>query len=218
MKNKITFLLLLTGIFAFSPGFLTAQDATATKILGDVSKTYKAYKTIKAQFALNVKQSNGGAIKQSGTLYLKGKKFRIDMTGQEIYCDGKTMWTYFKEENEVQISDYNPDDQEINPADIFTIYEKGFNYRYTGESIKGSKKVQQIELTPTNKNRPYFKVKLSIEKSTHKIEDMSIMNKNGSVATYAVTGFNGNININDTFFKFDEKNKPGVIVIKLNGN
>ncbi len=195
---------------------LTAQDQTATKILANVSKTYKAYKTMKAGFSINITNAQTKSkITQKGTLYLKGKKFRIDMTDQEIYCDGKTMWTYFKEENEVQVAKYDADGQEINPSEIFTIYEKGFDYRYTGETIKASKKIQNIELTPQNKTKPYFKVKLSIDKASHKIEHMTVLNKNGAEANYSITSFAGNVNISDTFFKFDEKSKPGVIVIDL---
>lgn len=195
---------------------LIAQDATANKILGNVSRTYQTYKTIKAGFTINVKnaQSNS-SIKQSGTLYLKGKKFRINLNDQEIYCDGKTMWTYFKEENEVQVTKYDPNAQEINPSEIFTIYKKGFNYKYTGEIVSGGKKIQRIELTPQNKNKPYFKVKLNIDKATHKITNMKVMNKNGVNSTYSITSFKSNLTMNDGFFKFDKSKKPGVVIIDL---
>lgn len=195
---------------------IIAQDQTATKILDDVSKTYKAYKTIKAGFYITITNpANGSKIKQTGTLYLKAKKFRIDMDDQEIYCDGKTMWTYFKSENEVQISKYDPNGQEINPSEIFTVYEKGFDYKYTGETLKGSKKIQHIELTPQNKTKSYFKVKLSIDKAAHKIDEMLVLSKNGMQSLYGVTSFSGNININDSFFKFETKDHPGVQVIDL---
>ena len=95
---------------------LIAQDQQAQKILNDVSRTYKSYKTIKAKFKINILSKQGqGTFSQAGTLYLKGKKFRITMADQEIYCDGKLLWTYFKEENEVQITKYDPKDQEIKP-------------------------------------------------------------------------------------------------------
>lgn len=195
---------------------LTAQDQTASKILSNVSKTYKSYKTMKAGFQIIITNSQTKSkIIQKGVLYLKGKKFRIDMTDQEIYCDNKTIWTYFKEENEVQVSKYDPDDQDINPSEIFTVYETGFDYKYTGETLKGTKKMQHVELTPQNKTKPYFKVKLTIDKATHKIQQMVILNKNGVEAKYTITSFAGNVNISDAFFKFDVKSKPGVVVIDL---
>ena len=35
---------------------------------------------------------------------MKGNKYKVDITGQEIYSDGKTIWTYDKSSNEVTIT------------------------------------------------------------------------------------------------------------------
>lgn len=219
MKKNITIALSVVVLLIAGMNRLTAQDATANKILGTVSATYQTYKTIKAGFTISINNTQTKSkIKQNGTLYLKGKKFRINLSDQEIYCDGKTMWTYFKEENEVQITKYDANAQDINPSEIFTIYQKGFTSKYVGETIVGGKKVQKIELTPTNKAKPYFKVKLDIDKASHKVMNMTVLNKNGVNATYSITTFKSNLTMNDTFFKFDEKSKPGVVVIDLTKN
>ena len=216
MKSSIKSLTVFTLLISLVSLPLIGQDATANRILNNVSRTYQTYKSIKAGFTIDIKNTqNNSTIKQVGTLYLKGKKFRIKLTDQEIYCDGKTMWTYFKEENEVQITKYDPNAQEINPSEIFTIYQKGFNYKYIGESIISGKTVQKIEMTPTDKTKPYFKVKLNIEKASNKITNMSVFNKNGIRSNYAITSFKSNLPINDAFFKFDPKTKPGVIEIDL---
>ena len=128
MKKNITITLSLIVLFIVGTQHITAQDATANKILGKVSATYQTYKTIKAGFSISINNTQTKSkIKQNGTLYLKGKKFKITLSDQEIYCDGKTMWTYFKEENEVQITKFDANAQDINPSEIFTIFKKGFN-------------------------------------------------------------------------------------------
>ncbi len=216
MRKNITITLSLIALFIVGSQHLTAQDATANRILGKVSTTYQTYKTIKAGFSITINNTQTKSkIKQNGTLYLKGKKFKITLSDQEIYCDGKTMWTYFKEENEVQITKFDANAQDINPSEIFTIYKKGFNSKYVGETLVGGKKIQKIELTPTNKSKPYFKVKLDIDKASHKVVNMSVLNKNGVNATYSIKSFQANLTMNDTFFKFDTKSKPGVVVIDL---
>src|SRR6056300_1012271 len=198
MKSSIKSLTVFTLLISLVSLPLIGQDATANRILNNVSRTYQTYKSIKAGFTIDIKNTqNNSTIKQVGTLYLKGKKFRINLTDQEIYCDGKTMWTYFKEENEVQITKYDPNAQEINPSEIFTIYQKGFNYKYIGESIISGKTVQKIEMTPTDKTKPYFKVKLNIEKASNKITNMSVFNKNGIRSNYAITYFKSNPPISD---------------------
>jgi outer membrane lipoprotein-sorting protein len=193
-----------------------SNDNRSAQILNKVSKTYKNYKTMKAVFTVNVsnKQSNS-SVKQNGVLYVKGKKFRVDMSGQEIYCDGKTIWTFLKDANEVQITKFDEKNMDVNPSKIFTIYQKGFVHKYAGQKTIGGKSVDLIELTPSDKSKSYFKVRLAIEKVAAKIKEMVVYNKNGVTTTYNISKFSGNLNISDSFFKFNPKSKPGVIEIDL---
>ncbi len=193
-----------------------SQDNKSNQILNKLSKTYKTYKSIQASFAISIKnKQTNTSVKQSGVLFQKGKKFRVNMSGQEIYCDGKTIWTYLKDANEVQISKFDAKAMDINPSEIFTIYEKGFIHKYVGQVSKGTKTLDVVELTPTDKNKGYFKVKLGIDKLANKIKEMSVHSKNGIVTTYIITKFSPNVPISDSYFKFNSKDKPGVIEIDL---
>jgi outer membrane lipoprotein carrier protein len=213
IQSILPFALVLT-IF-LSSSFVN-NDKAASQILDKVSKNYKSYKSIKASFKIKIfNKQDKSSQSEKGTLYVKGKKFRVEMDGQEIYCDGKTMWTYLKDANEVQISNYNPKSSDINPSEIFTVYEKGFLSKFIGEGKKGSVVTEQIELTPTDKKKPFFKVKLTIDKVAKKIMDMTVMNKNGVESLYEITSFSPNMKMDDTFFKFDKKSKPGVVEIDL---
>ncbi len=137
-------------IFVISNAFVSqGDDQAAVKILNDVSRTYKGYKTIKANFKINIKsKQDNSTISQSGTLYSKGKKFKIEMSGQEIYCDGKLLWTYLADANEMQITKYDPGKEDISPSTIFTLHQKGFNSKYAGEEIIKGKTIQKIEFYP----------------------------------------------------------------------
>ncbi len=130
-------------------------------------------------------------------------------------CDGKTIWTYLEDANEVQISKFDSKSMDINPSEIFTIYEKGFMHKYAGQVTNGTKTLDVVELTPTDKNKGYFKVKLGIDKLANKVKEMSVYSKNGLITTNIITNFQPNVNINDSYFKFDAKDKPGVIEIDL---
>jgi len=192
------------------------NDKASSQILDKVSKNYRSYKTIKASFKIKIfNKQDKSSQTEKGNLFVKGKKFRVEMDGQDIYCDGKTMWTYLKDANEVQISNYNPKNSDINPSEIFTVYEKGFLSKFIGEGKKGNVVTEQIELTPTDKKKPFFKVKLTIDKVAKKIMDMTVMSKNGVESLYEITSFSPNIKIEDTFFKFDKKSQPGVVEIDL---
>ncbi len=217
MKRFLLVAVVLVAV-ALSPTLLhsSSSDNQSSAILNKLSKTYKTYKSVKASFAVNIRNKQTDAtVKQAGTLYQKGKKFRVTMSGQEIFCDGKTIWTYLEDANEVQISRFDPKSMDINPSEIFTIYEKGFMHKYAGQVTNGTNTLDVVELTPTDKNKGYYLVKLGIDKLANKVKEMSVFSKNGLVTTYIITDFEPNVDIAESYFKFNSKDKPGVIEIDL---
>ncbi len=91
--------------------FAWAQvDPKAQEILKSVSAKYKSYKTVSAKFKISVvDQKSKSAENQTGTLLLKGPMYKVVMGSQEIISDGKVIWTYLKDANEVQINDPKSD-------------------------------------------------------------------------------------------------------------
>lgn len=43
-----------------------------------------------------------------GEIIVQGPKFNLKLSGQEIINNGTTVWTYLKESNEVNITNYEP--------------------------------------------------------------------------------------------------------------
>ncbi|MGY8847328.1 MAG: LolA family protein [Bacteroidia bacterium] len=217
MKKILTLLSIFSLVIANPFNSVSeTQDNKSNEILNKLSKTYKTYKSVKASFTVTIynKKSNT-KVRQTGQLYQKGKKFRVNMSGQEIYCDGKTIWTYIDGANEVQVSKFDAKSMDINPSEIFTIYEKGFVHKYGGQKVVGTKTLDIVELIPTDKSKGYFKVKLGIDKLANKVKEMVVYSKNGLETTYAINKLDANVPINDSYFKFNTKDKPGVIVIDL---
>ena len=217
MKNIFILLSILSLVIANPFNSVSeTQDNKSNEILNKLSKTYKTYKSVKASFTVTIynKKSNT-KVRQTGQLYQKGKKFRVNMSGQEIYCDGKTIWTYIEGANEVQVSKFDAKEMDINPSEIFTIYEKGFEHKYGGQKVVGTKTLDIVELIPTDKSKGYFKVKLGIDKLANKVKEMVVYSKNGLETTYAINELDANVPINESYFKFNTKDKPGVIVIDL---
>ncbi|MDB0055039.1 outer membrane lipoprotein carrier protein LolA [Bacteroidia bacterium] len=217
MKKILTLLSIFSLVIANPFNSVSeTQDNKSNEILNKLSKTYKTYKSVKASFTVTIynKKSNT-KVRQTGQLYQKGKKFRVNMSGQEIYCDGKTIWTYIDGANEVQVSKFDAKSMDINPSEIFTIYEKGFVHKYGGQKVVGTKMLDIVELIPTDKSKGYFKVKLGIDKLANKVKEMVVYSKNGLETTYDINKLDANVPINDSYFKFNTKDKPGVIVIDL---
>lgn len=215
MIKKFTLMLFTLGT-AYAVHAQT--DAQARTILNAVSKKYRSYDIVKTDFTLIIESQQSNAKEtQQGTLYVKANanKYKISTGGQEMTSDGKTLWTYLKEEKEVQVTDADNSNNALNPAKIFTIYEKGFKYIYTGDKKVGTKIYQMIDLTPTDINKPYFKIRLSIDKVARQIASALILEKNGNRYTYNVKTFVPNVKVPESTFTFDSKKYPGVEVVDL---
>ena len=152
---------------------------------------------------------------QSGTFYLKDGNFKLTFGNQVIICDKKNVWTYLKDANEVQINSYNPSELEINPNEIFVMWETGYIYSYIGEQQLNTKTVHAIELTPIDKNMPYFKVKLYIDKVSKNVIKMQTYYKNSTTVTFDIKSIMPDIEIIDGFFYFNTTNYPGIHIIDL---
>ena len=223
MKKLFLFstLILLTS-YAFAQ-----KDAEAKAILSKVSAKYRMYDVVKTdfEFALDNQQAKVKET-QSGTLIVKSKsnKFKVILyngnaarpdVSQEIISDGKAQWTYLKKDNEVQINNVDVSGEGLNPAQIFTIYEHGYKYIYNGEKKVNGKVYQEIDLTPEDINKSFFKVRLSIDKVKKQIYSALLFDKNGNRYTYTIKTFTPNVPVADNTFIFDAKAHKGVEVVDL---
>lgn len=215
MKKIVLSLLVAAGFVSAS---YAQTDAKAKAILADVSKKYRSYDVVKTDFTF-ILDNPQAKIKetQQGTLIVKAKtnKYRVTMTNQELISDGKNQWTYLKEDKEVQVTNADNNGDALNPAKIFTVYEKGFKYTYTGESKVGGKVFQMIDLAPTDVTKSYFKIRLGIDKIAKQIGSVVIFDKSGNKYTYNVKKIIPNVKVPESSFAFDTKKYPGVEVVDL---
>ena len=213
---KRILILSVLALCSLSEPLMAQSDAKAKTILAAVSKKVNGLKSLKANFSLHLLGANGKTQQsKKGTFYMKGPKYRVALGEQEIICDNKTVWTYVKAANEVQVSNYNPDEQTISPAKLFTnFYDKEYNYRYAGQKKFSGKAVEMIELTPIGKGKQFAKVELAVDKS-NTIVGGNVYEKNGNQYRYEVSGFTPNAAVSDALFTFDPKKYPGVEVVDL---
>ena len=218
VKKILLSFLLLSGIQAFSQSSsLGKSDPDAKKILDNVSSKFKTYKSVVAHFSLKIENSEGKVLgTKSGVVNMKGSKYRISVSGQEIYSDGNNIWTYDNSANEVQITKFDGSANMITPQKMFTnFYDKDFLYKLNGESKIDKKIIQEIELTPVDKSKTFFKVLVGIDKSTQAIVSTKVFEKNGNKYTYNVASMKTNTSLPDSMFVFDTKSYPNVEVVDL---
>jgi len=209
LMKKIT--VLFTLIFLAFAGVAHAQDAKAKAILDKLSEKMNALETMKFKFSYTMQNTQDGINEtKTGSIYIKGNKYRLYIEEQLVICDGTTIWTYFKEDNEVQINEVDPTNQNT-PDKMLTSYNENYKAKYIKEVPKAGRILQVLDLTPLT-TQSFYKVRLEIDKTRNMVYSSTIYDKNGTTFTYVVTEFVENPKIFNSRFTFDEEDYPGVIV------
>jgi outer membrane lipoprotein carrier protein len=214
MKQFLGFVLMMVVLCTQS---IAQYDQKALGVLDAMSKKYKEMSSFKAKFSLTMDNPQAKVKETSeGDIVVKGARFHLKMANQEIYNNGTTVWTYLKDANEVNITNYEPADDEITPARIYTIYKEGFKYQYLEEKLYNGIAYDVVELNPEDrKTNKFYKIKIEVNKKDKSVRSWQIFEKNGSKYTYMLKNFTPNFKVEDTYFNFDKNKYKGVNVEDL---
>ena len=219
MKKIYSSLVLMFAIilstYAQAPNGMGKSDPDAKKILDAVSTKFKTYKSVQAKFLLKIENAAGKVLgNKNGIVYMKGNRYRVTISGQEIYSDGNNTWTYDKSANEVTINKIDPTVNSITPQKLFTnFYDKDFLYKLNDDVKMNGKKMQEVELTPIDKTKAFHKVLLYVSNSA--INTTKVFEKTGNRYTYSISSMTTNGAIPDATFIFDAAKFPGVETVDL---
>jgi outer membrane lipoprotein carrier protein len=212
MKNSIlalcAMILVITASAQYDPKALQSLDA--------MSKKYKAIPAFEANISYVLTNDVEKVNEEfKGKITVKGDKFRLALPEQEVINNGSTVWTYLPEAKEVNIDNYDPNSEDVNPSKIYDIYKKGFKYLYLQDKTEGGVVCEEIDLVPEKKDAQFFKIKMFINKKDKSIQSWVMFDKGGNRYKYTISKFNPNIKVEDSFFAFDLKKYPGVEVVDL---
>jgi len=219
MKQIFTLFTLLLAAVAVSGQDKnpTTNDAEAKKILDAVSTKFRTFKSPQATFTYKVENAQGKALStKKGAVSMKGNKYKVTMSGMEIISDGRTVWNYDKSANEVTVDNVNNSASAMTPQKLFTnFYDKDFFYKFNGEKKEGARVLQEIELTPADKTKPYHKVYVLVDKATKTIYSAKFLEKTGGRYSYTINSLKPAAAVADTEFTFNKAKYPGVEVVDL---
>ena len=177
---------------------------TAKSVLDKAAANVSAKEGIRANFKMTGSHGN-----TSGQIAVKGRKFYATTPMATIWFDGKTQWTYMKNNDEVNIS--NPTEaqlQAINPYNFINLYKKGYNY-----TLNKSGNDYVVHLTATNANAKIKEMFISINKNNYNPTQVKLLQgKKWSI--FDITDLKKQA-VADSQFRFNSKDFPSAEVIDL---
>ena len=179
-----------------------AQSAKA--VLDKAAATITAQSGVKANFKMTT--TNGST---SGTIAIKGKKFYATTPQAKVWFDGKTQWTYLKNNDEVNVS--NPTEaqlQAINPYNFIHLYKRGYTYTM---NTAGNDYV--IHLMASSADRKIKELFISVNKKNYQPKQVKML-QGKKWTTFDINSIKKE-SIPDSQFRFNAKDFPKAEVIDL---
>jgi outer membrane lipoprotein-sorting protein len=213
MKKIGLFIILITLLA--SSGW-AQRDPKALEVLDAMSEKYQSIDGFRAKLVYKLENPTEKLNETfRGEITVMGDKYRLKIGEQEIINNGSTIWTYLKEVNEVNIDNYYPEDDPMAPAKIYTIYREGYKYSFVEESKEKGQVVQGGDLEPDNKDEPFFKIRLTIDKQDKTLVNYKVFDKNGNRYLWTVSDFEPDRQLTANYFEFDPSEYKDVEVIDL---
>ena len=201
MKKSFIITLLLALVSTLSFGQNASQ---ARSILDKAASVIGRKGGATANFSISGKYGNS-----SGTIAIKGNKFRATTPDAIVWYDGKTEWTYIKKNEEVNVSTPTEAQQQaMNPYKFITIYKNGFNMSMTSTASD-----HNIHLVAQNQSRTIKEMYIIVDKRTNLPKQVKMRQQNGW-STINISNFKA-VNQSDATFRFNSKNFPHAEVIDL---
>ena len=203
---KKAFLLIL-GILAS----IAIQAQSADEFLKQAIEKNKSYNDISIIFNYQMINNGAGIYENiNGYASMKGSSYVMNIDGQEMICDGTTLWTYLVDDEEVMISEVT-DDSNTSPIAIIDSFSQNITASF-GESDNPDIKIIEVK---ENEGDTFETVRLYFDIKDLNIKKVHIIVGDGNEFIYEITDFKTNQNLPDSMFTFDETMHPNVEVIDM---
>lgn len=122
------------------------------------------------------KAAEGKEIVEKGSFFFTDSWYKLLLPDQNIYFDGNSQWTHFKDRKEVQITQSSLDESAFHPLKFARLYKtKSFKSRV----VQDENGIAVVELVPEERDQEYHKVLLSIQKKQKQLRKVEVYYKNG---------------------------------------
>ena len=200
-KNIIASLVLL-----FATQAVSAQN-NAEAIIRLMVNQMKSHKNVEMTYKYQVSTEGITTENQQGKGWLQGEAYKVEMVEQQIISDGKTIWNYLIDEEEVMISNAT-EGVDNTPLKLLTSLDENYAATLTGMDAQGN---AVIDLA--NPKGQYKRVTLRVNANKLSINSLDVYMEDGTKLTITMEEMKFDQDLDKDFFTFDTKKYPKVDVI-----
>ena len=209
--------LLVLSFFIFAP---TASAVTAQAVLAEMQSLYENTNDFEANF---LQEYVGKVMKKpqkgEGKVYFKKKgmmRWDYKVPNQKLVSNGRTLWYYQPEENQVFVSDVAQVLQERTPLAFLAgegDISREFNVVSFSEPTGEKEDAFVLELVPKEPNTALSKLTLTVDKKTYHVIQADVFDGLGNVTRTRFVDIKTNVGLPNSFFNFTVP--PGAEILKF---
>lgn len=210
MKNIVLLFALVFSLSAFGQ-----SNKEAEELVKEVINKISSYENFQADLSYTMVNNEMDINeKKTGSIIVSGEKYRIEMEGQIIICDGVSLWTYIVDSQEVMLSNVSDSEEGISPTKILTTYDENYKSSFDNDKKYKNSNIKKVDLK-ANEDKGFQQLSLLLNSKDKSLESFSIYDMNGSVFTYHIINLKPNIDLATDTFTFDTAKYPDVEVIDM---
>jgi chaperone LolA len=203
-KNIIACLFLL-----FVTQAVTAQN-NAEALIRVLVNQVKSHQNMEMKFSYQISPDEKTLIDAlKGKAWLQGEAYKIELPEQQTISDGKTIWSYLVDDEEVLVSNAT-EGTDNTPLKLLTSLDKNYAATLTNIDAQGN---AVIELA--NPKGQYKRITLKINAKKTELKNVDIYMEDGSKVMITIEEMKFDQQLDDKFFTFDAKKHPNVDVIDM---
>ncbi len=196
------------------------SDPEAIAIVNGLRTKYDAFKTMEADFLLEISLPGQPLESQVGKIKRQGDLVRFNLGDQEGIINDQAAYIIQHGNREVMINNL-PDPEEasgmLTPQTLFNFYE-GDNYvlALQGKEMVDGRPLQAIELKPVDRdNSEFTKLRLLVDQNKKELVSIKAFTPDGANFTFHLKKTTGNIALAASTFTFSKQDFPGYHVEDL---
>ena len=201
----ISLRILVLGVLVLMFGFpVSVRAITGQEIVRRIQERFKEFKDFSSDFHQEfywklVEKTQGFR----GKLYIKKpSKFRIENDKQVVVSDGKSIWIYSPENEQVIVDDYRKLEDSSSPERLLFRYSERYVPKYLGEKRVLGKSCYLIELTPKQEDAEFVQMKAWVDRKQWLTLKVECLDFNENMTTYTLSNVRIDSKLEDSLFRF----------------
>lgn len=177
---------------------------TAQEVLEKLRSKFEAIDDAEMMFVQKAKYELANIEQRAnGKLYYKrGNKYRVEIEGQTIVTDGKTVWSYSKPNNQVLIDHFKKDRHSLSPQNILTGAPNDYYAIMVGKESLADHETFVVKLVPKEDVSIVKSIKLWIDDSDWITWKAEVQDINGKQTDYQVNDIKTDLGLADSLFTY----------------